>query len=163
MDCGATVDPKRPEKEPRSRRGAVLLEVLLALGLFVFAAAVVSSGLTTAVDRTLRLRAQTHALDLAVSVFSELEMGLRPLAPAGPEPFEPPFDQWTWEIAIVPYTLGAEDRAGLQQVSVVVRGEVPPTVHRLTGLLLTPHIGTVEPDGVFANQSARDRREEIGR
>lgn len=163
MDCGASVEPTRPGKEPRSRRGAVLLEVLLALGLFVFAAAVVSSGLSTAVDRTLRLRAQTHALDLAVSVFSELEMGLRPLAAAGPEPFEAPFERWTWEIATVPYTLGTENRAGLQQVTVVVRSESPPTVHRLTGLLLPPPAGTLEQDWLFANQAAGARRQEVWR
>lgn len=141
----------------------MLLEVLLALALFVFAAAVVSSGLSTAVDRTLRLRAQTHALDLAVSVFSELEMGLRPLAAEGPEAFEAPFEQWTWEIAIVPYTLGTEDRAGLQQVTVVVRSEAPPTVHRLTGLLLSPRVGPNEPDRLFANRDAPAQRPEVWR
>lgn len=163
MDCGASVESTRRGMKPSSRRAAVLLEVLLALGLFVFAAAVVSSGLTTAVDRTLRLRAQTHALDLAVSVFSELEMGLRPVAAAGPEAFEAPFEQWTWEIAVVPYTLGTEDRAGLQQVTVVVRSEAPPTVHRLTGLLLPPPRSTPEQDRLFANQAARARRQEAWR
>jgi type II secretory pathway pseudopilin PulG len=141
----------------------VLLEVLLALGLFVFAAAVVTSGLTTAVDRTLRLRAQTHALDLAVSVFSEIELGLRPLVAGGPEAFEPPFAQWTWEIESLPYTLGTEERAGLQQVTVIVRGETPPAVQRLTGLLLPPRVGPFESDGRFASRAPQAKQEDVWR
>jgi type II secretory pathway pseudopilin PulG len=119
----------------RRDRGAVLLEVLLALGLFVFAAAVVSSGLNAAVDRTLRLRAQTHALDLAVSVLSEIELGLRPGVAGGPEPFEPPFEQWTWELEAVPQSFGTDDLSGLQQVTVIVRGGEPPAVQRLATIV----------------------------
>jgi type II secretory pathway pseudopilin PulG len=126
---------KRWTRGTRRDRGAVLLEVLLALGLFVFAAAVVSSGLNAAVDRTLRLRAQTHALDLAVSVLSELELGLRPAVAGGPEPFDPPFEQWTWELEAVPQSFGTDDLSGLQQVTVIVRGGEPPAVQRLATIV----------------------------
>ncbi len=119
----------------RSRRGAVLLEVILALALFVFAAAVVSNSLHSAVERTARLHLQTHALDLAVSVLSEIQMGVLPLTPAGPEPFEAPFEPWTWQVEVSPYSFDTEDASGLQLVSVVVRNEGENAVQRLTQLV----------------------------
>ena len=162
MQPGGPVDQARRTGDSRQHRGAVLLEVLLALGLFVFAAAVVSNGLNAAVERTLRLKAQTHALDLAVSVLSEVQMGLRPSQAAGPEAFETPFEQWTWEIEAVPYTLGTDDLAGLQQVTVVVRGGAPPTVQRLAEIL-APSVGASEPDNGFAGLEGATRGEEAGR
>ncbi len=116
----------------------MLLEVLLALGLFVFASAVVSSGLNAAVERLLRLKAQTHALDLACSVLSEIELGLKPALTTGAEPFEAPFDTWTWEVESTPYAFGTEETVGLQLVTVVVRGGTPATVQRLTQVLTPP-------------------------
>lgn len=160
MELGGPVDQARREGELRQTRGAVLLEVLLALGLFVFTAAVVSSGLHAAVDRTLRLRAQTHALDLAVSVLSEVQMGIRPAQAAGPEAFEAPFAQWTWEVEAVPSTLGTEEVAGLQLVTVVVRGGEPATVQRLTGIL-APLAGGTRPTTGDTNLEGVAWREEV--
>lgn len=128
----------------RSRSGAVLLEVILALALFAFAAAVVSSSLHSAVERTARLHAQTHALDLAVSVLSEIQMGVRPLASAGPEPFEAPFEQWTWQVEVTPYSFDTEDTSGLQLVAVVVRNEDGTAVQRLTQLVAPPPAASAE-------------------
>lgn len=158
MPFGGSVAQTRQAEVPQPQRGAVLLEVLLALGLFVFTAAVVSSGLNAAVERTLRLRAQTHALDLAVSVLSEIQMGVRLPQPAGPEPFEDPFEEWTWEIAAVPYTFGTEDSVGLQQITVVVRGEAPPTVQRLTEIVASP-AGVPESGDGFASLERTGERE----
>ncbi len=121
-----------------SRQGAVLLEVILALALFVFATAIVSSSLHSAVERTARLHLQAHALDLAVSVLSEVQMGVLPLAPAGPEPFEAPFDQWTWQVEVSPFSFDTEDVSGLQLVSVVVRNEGASAVQRLAQLVAPP-------------------------
>lgn len=131
---------RRPgtRSEARSRRGAVLLEVILALALFAFAAAVVSSSLHSAVERTARLHAQTHALDLAVSVLSEIQMGVRPLTSAGPEPFEAPYEQWNWQVEVTPYSFDTEDTSGLQLVAVVVRNEDSTAVQRLTQLVAPP-------------------------
>lgn len=138
MRFGGPVHQTPPGRKPRAGRGAVLLEVLLALGLFVFAAAIVTGGLNAAVERTLRLRAQTHTLDLAVSVVSEIQMGLRAPQAGGPEPFETPFEQWTWEIEVTPHSFGTETAPGLQLLTVIVRGQTPPTVQRLT-TLFAPH------------------------
>jgi type II secretory pathway pseudopilin PulG len=155
MQPGGPVDQARPMRKPRRARGAVLLEVLLALALFVFAAAVVSSGLNAAVERTLRLKAQTHALDLAVSVLSEVQMGIRPAETAGPEPFEAPFEPWTWEIEAVLHSFGTDDTAGLQQVTVIVRGGTPATVQRLTEILVVPPGPSVPAAGFVKTGVAR--------
>lgn len=119
----------------RGPAGAVLLEVIIALSLFVFAAAVISSGLSTAVDRVARLHAQAHALDLAASVLAEVEIGLRPAQNAGPEPFEAPFEAWTWQVEAVPFAFGEGEAAGLQRVTAIVRHASEPVVQRLTQLL----------------------------
>ncbi len=84
-------------------QGAVLLEVVLALGLFVAAAAVVSASLNASLESVDRLRLNLHAVNLAVSVLSELQLGTRAVETgSGPQPFEPPFEQWGWEVFLTP-------------------------------------------------------------
>lgn len=118
-----------------SQQGAVLLEVVLALTLFAFAAGILSSSLNSAVQRTLRLHDQTHALDLAASVLAELELGIRTPQNSGPEPFESPFESWTWQIESTPSTFGTGDLSPLAQVTVIIRHTTSSTVQRLTGIL----------------------------
>lgn len=127
-----------------ARRGAVLLEVLLALALFVFAAAVITSSLNSGVERVTRLRVQLHALDLAVTVMSELKLGILPLATAGPEPFDAPFDQWTWQVEATPYTFtdssvdDSEAVSTLQLVTVTVKNDQNTGFQQLTEILGPP-------------------------
>jgi type II secretory pathway pseudopilin PulG len=120
------------EKEPRRKRvGAVLLEVVLALILFVGAAAVISSGLTASVATVERLRFNTHAVNLAVSLLSELEMGRYPLQNAGPTPWETPYQEWTWQIQVESDASETESVVPLRKVEVIIRHESQPIVHRL--------------------------------
>ncbi len=120
---------------PTSQRAAVLLEVILALTLFVFAASIISTSLQTAVDRTQRLHAQAHSLDLAASVLAEIEIGIRPAQSAGPDHFEAPFAAWTWQIEASPYTFGGTDSAALQLVNVIVRQDSASAVQRLSRII----------------------------
>lgn len=136
-----TARPQAPPR-PRSQRASVLLEVVLALTLFVFAAAIISSSLQTAVDRTEKLHAQAHAQDLAASVLAEIEMGVRAPQPAGPDHFEAPFETWTWQVEASPYAFGGTDSAALQQVTVIVRQDTGPVVRRLSQILAIPGSGT---------------------
>jgi len=122
----------------KARCGAVLIEVILAVGLFVAAAAVITSSLNSAVERAARLRLQTHALNLASSVLAEIQMGARPIGSAGPEPFEAPFESWTWQIESIPYSFGAEEIAGLQFVTVIVRHTQASAAQRLTQIVPVP-------------------------
>ncbi len=83
-------------------RAAILLEVILALVLFVTAAAVIIGGLNVSINAVDRLRLNTHAADLALSVASELQLGIRSPEFTGPEPFDIPFDEWSWELQVTP-------------------------------------------------------------
>src|SRR5262245_7934246 len=116
--------------ERPSQHGSVLLEVILAVVLFAGAAVVVGIGLKAAMDGSERLRLNTHAGNLAVSVISELQMGIRSLGDTGPEAFGPPFEGWVWEIAATPWTQPGESTANnLTQVEVIVRYEPTEFVH----------------------------------
>jgi hypothetical protein len=122
-----------PKTARRARSsGAVLLEVILALVLFVAAAAVVGSALRASVDSSERLRLGVHADNLAATVVAELEMGRRSPAVAGPAPFEAPFTNWTWQI--VPPTGDAPGAA----YEVIVRHDSTPVVRRLAQALQLP-------------------------
>ncbi|HMJ65045.1 MAG TPA: hypothetical protein VK615_06815 [Candidatus Binatia bacterium] len=118
-------------------RATVLLEVLLALALFAGAATVIGIGFKASIDGAERLRMSAHAANLAATVISELQMGVRSLADTGPEAFGPPFDGWVWEIVAAPW--GADETKALTQVEVVVRHEPTGFVHRLAQVI---HIGT---------------------
>ena len=83
-------------------RGAVLLEVVLALVLFVAAATIIGSALNTSANGVERLRLSVHAADLATSVLSELQIGSRTPGDGSPEPFAPPFDTWMWQVSTSP-------------------------------------------------------------
>ena len=111
---------------------AVLLEVILALVLFVAAAAVIGSALSSSADSIERLRLGVHADNLAASVIAELEMGNRSAAVPGPAPFEAPFTNWTWQI--VP---PAGDLPGAP-FEIIVRHESGSPVRRLAQVIQLP-------------------------
>ena len=68
---------------PQAARGAVLLEVLLALMLFAVTAAIITSSMNASMDGLERLKRNTHAANLASTVLAELELGLRPADASG--------------------------------------------------------------------------------
>lgn len=125
-----------PRAHPRrfgEDSGAILLEVVIALAIFVAAAAVITVGMNAAVNSVERQRLNAHAVNLSVSVMSELHMGLRSYAPADPEPFEAPFTNWTWQVVTTPEA-SLEAETGFQHVEVIVRHAQPPHVFRLAEL-----------------------------
>lgn len=122
-------------RQPRRDVGAVLLEVVLALALFVVAASILTGGMSSSLDALQRLRLNAHAADLAVTTFSELQMGLKGVSLNGPEPFEPPLEQWSWEIVATPLETDVEDAGPVQQVEVVIRNEEEALVYRLTQVM----------------------------
>ncbi len=113
--------------------GTVLLEVILALGLFMGAALAIGTGLSRGTAEVERLRSKAHAVDLAVSILSELQIGIRPVAPAGPEPCAPPFEDWTSQVEIEPQQTSAMDvtDSPLLLARITVRHQDPDIVHRL--------------------------------
>ena len=129
-----------PARRPGcSTDGAVLLEVILALVLFVGAAAILSSGLSSSLDALERMRLNTHAADLAVSVFSELQLGIKSIGGGGPQPFDSgsDLDGWTWEVQTTSLENAMETTNAFERVEVVIRHDDPELVYRLDEVL--PH------------------------
>ena len=124
-----------PAKKGRSDHGAVLLEVVLALVLFAATAAIVGAGMHAAIDSVERQKLNTHALNLAVSVLSEIQMGFRTVESVGPESFNSPFDHWTWQIILTPTENEAGELSDLTRVEVVIRHDDPVVVQRLAQVL----------------------------
>lgn len=113
------------------QEGSVLLEVVLALALFVAAAAVIGGALHYSLLEVERLRLNVHAGNLAVTVMSELQLGLRAIETASPEAFEPPFEMWSFEIEVEPADAALEVDYPLRRVEVAVRHLERPVVRRL--------------------------------
>ena len=115
--------------------GAVLLEVVLALVLFVGAATVLTSGLSSSLDGVERLRRATHAADLAVSVLSELQMGIKTADLSGPQPFEEPLEAWTWEVVASPMQDDHDESNPYRNVEIIIRHDESELVYRLNQVL----------------------------
>lgn len=123
---------------PATTRGAVLLEVLLALMLFAVTAAIITSSMNASMDGLERLKRNTHAANLAATTFAELELGLRPSDASGEQALEKPFDVWTCELS----RLGAENESGeasdLTQIEVILRHKDSELVYRQMQWLKLP-------------------------
>jgi hypothetical protein len=126
------------------RSGSVLLEVVLALALFVGAATIISGGINASIHSVERVRLQNHAVNLAVTVLSEMQMHIRPVAAIGPEPFAPPFQDWTYKIEIAQKDAPPDVTDTLQPVEVIIRHSTEGTVQRLAQLFSSTEISTSE-------------------
>ncbi len=115
--------------------GAVLLEVLLALALFVGAAAVMISALNASLGSLERQRLGLHGINLASSILAEIQLGVRPPVSEAAKPMDPPWQEWTSEIVVAPMAGADSGVVDLQQVEVVVRHLNPPSVQRLGQIL----------------------------
>lgn len=107
----------------RESSGAILFEVVLALALFVFAAAVISGGFSTALMSVDRMRAELDASNLAISTLTEIELNLKPMVTSPPAQFEPPLEKWTWEVEVTEPSEDLDMGGGLTLVEVIVRNE----------------------------------------
>ncbi len=122
-------------RQPCRESGAVLLEVVLALALFVVAASILTSGMSSSLDAVDRLRLNAHAADLAVTTLSEMQLGLKSVSLNGPEPFEPPLEQWSWEIVATPLEIDFESTGAAQRIEVVIRYAEDSLVYRLSQVM----------------------------
>lgn len=119
----------------RHRRGALLLEVVLALVIFAAAATIIGIGLNSSIAAVDRLRLGARAADLSITVLSELQIGVRSLADTGPEPFGRELPGWTWEIVAAPWGANDASSSGLSRVEVIIRQEDEGFVHRATQVI----------------------------
>jgi HAMP domain-containing protein len=112
--------------------------VVLALALFVAASTVITSALSASVDETERLRLNAHAGNLAATILAEMQMGLQPVESSGPNSFDAPFADWTWQTSAEAVTDPTSGAGTLQKVEVVIRNQRQPVVCRLTQFLPAP-------------------------
>ena len=138
----------------RGEEGALLLEVVLALVLFVVAAAIIGGGISASMNSVERQRLNAHASNLAASILAELQMGARTLEEMGPTEFESPFTGWSWEIAPAATAPGEDTAGALRLIEVIVRHDDPVFVYRLNqsirvGEARNPDIGDFGMDGGF--------------
>jgi type II secretory pathway pseudopilin PulG len=115
-----------------AEQGAILLEVVLALALFVLAATIITGGLSSAANEVRRLHLQLHAQNLAATVLAELQMGILPGDAGGPNQFDPPFQAWSWQTTVGPINELVAATNSIQKVEVTIRHQTEPTVMRLT-------------------------------
>ena len=92
--------PKTTKKAQSSNRGMVLLEVVLATGLFAMMAMAVVAGLQSCFSSLGRMRLESQAADLAITKVSEVHVGLIEPQDDGPNEYEEDetLVDWTWEI-----------------------------------------------------------------
>lgn len=109
--------------------------MVLALALFVAASSVITSALSASVDETERLRLNAHAGNLAATILAEMQMGLQPVESSGPNNFDTPFADWTWQASVEAVADATGGTGTLQKVEVVIRNQKQPVVSRLTQFL----------------------------
>ena len=127
--------PRRKAK--RMTTGAILFEVVLALALFVFAAAVISGGFSASLKSVDRMRAELDASNLAISTLAEIELGLKPMTSSAPTDFEPPMEQWSWEAQVTEPSEDLDMGGGLTLVEVIIRNETQERETRIARMMRT--------------------------
>lgn len=130
----------------REPSGAILFEVVLALALFVFAAAVISGGFSTALMSVDRMRAELDASNLAISTLAEIELNLKPMVTSPPAQFEPPLEKWTWEVEVTEPGEDLDMGGGLTLVEVIVRNEEKEKETRFARMIRASMPAASRPD-----------------
>jgi len=119
-------------------RAALLLEVVLALTVFVGMALAVLGGLSTSVKSARTVGLEAQAADLAVTLLSELQLGLVPIEDAGPEGYEDEtLEEWTWEVVIDPITTELAELEATR-VEITIRNTACNYTYRLNYVQGTP-------------------------
>lgn len=108
----------------------ILLEIVVAMTLFFIGSMFVLDAMTTSSVAVAMAQREAEAADLAVTVMSEVQLGLHELVDAGPEPFEDEaLAEWTWEIRVLDST-DHPDLVQLKQIEVIIRHESSELVYR---------------------------------
>lgn len=100
-----------------TRRAFSLLEVLLAMGIFLISFVALSQLSTNGMNAAVGARLKTKAILRCESKLAELVAAIEPLEDAADQPFQDD-DLWTWTVQIAP-----GPHADLQQVTVIVNYE----------------------------------------
>ena len=110
--------------------GVALLEVVVALALFFSMAVAVLGGLSICVQSARQTRLEAQAADLAVTLLSEIQLGVVPVADDGPTAYDDPLADWTWEIVAGPVE-STVPGLELSRVEIIIRNTTQGFTHRL--------------------------------
>jgi len=94
------IRPAQPDTRS-APRGLTLLEVVIALAIFVGSMAAIGQLVATGVQSALRSRLQTQAVFRCESKLAEVIAGITPLQSSG-ETAYPDDSAWTWSVALQP-------------------------------------------------------------
>jgi general secretion pathway protein I len=89
----------RPSRKSDRRRGMTLLEVFLALAIFIGALAVITQIISTGSRAAIQAQLQSDAVLRAESVISEAVSGVIPLQSASGQAFADD-STWTWSLTV---------------------------------------------------------------
>ena len=133
-NCGLRIQRRLRGCPARRAHGVALLEVVLALALFFGVAVTILGGLSVCRRSATRVREEAQAADLAVTVLSEVQMGVLAPEDAGPTPFDDPFGDWTWQTVATPVEATV---AGLEmaRIEILVKNTLDGYTYRLFELL----------------------------
>jgi type II secretion system protein I len=106
---------------PTRRHAISLLEVLVALAIFVMSLVALSQIIRLGADQAMEIENQARAVQMCKSKLDEIAAGIVPLQSAGDEPFDEDPD-WTWSVDAEQRT----DVTGLWKVKVTVRHSAGP-------------------------------------
>ena len=108
--------------------------------LVVATAATVLGSLNASIRAADTMIVESQATDLAVTLLSEIQLGVLPLASAPATPYDAPLEDWTWQVVVSPaenmsdpLSTGPE----LQLVEVIVTHTGRGLTFRLAQLLPT--------------------------
>jgi len=151
----ASLFPRRMRRTPRLPGAMILLEVVLAMMLFFGGALVILAGLNSSLSGIQRVQIEARAADLAVTLLSEVQMGMVQLVSDGPSSYEDPaLAGWTWEISVVPFEEQQLDLElpQFQRVEVTIRNESSGYATSLSILMtdepLADETGTEAGEGI---------------
>jgi len=124
------------ESPSRADAGTILLEVIIALVLFLTAAAVVFSGLSASYTALKRANLSASAADLAVTKLSEIQMGLVDLTSSGPNSYEEEeLAGWSWQVVAEPAQSDVLFEPRQVRLEIVIAHEDPAYACRLVHLV----------------------------
>ena len=127
--------PSRPTRLlPGARAAAVLLEVIFSLALFCSMAAVIVGSLNASLGALRQVRLEARAADLAVTLLSEIQMGLVALQDQGPQDYaEQDLADWNWQIVTSAVDNSSLD-VSLTRAEIVIFNKTQGYTYRLVQL-----------------------------
>ena len=98
----------------------MLLEVIFAIALFAAAAGTIIGAFTASLRATRQMRLQTGAVDRAVTLLSEMQMGLVQPIDDGPTDYEEPDQDWSWQVVTSDLDAQSLDAPAMTQVQILI-------------------------------------------